>query len=176
MLEYALAGRVRGTVLFLHGEPAAFAYDVATGRTMLGDVTGYDPRHGKLSPGMVVHYMVLEAMFADGRYDVFDFGPGDEHFKSLLATRTQFCADIYYFRPTLRNRLLVGGQRSLFALNHAAGAALGRLHLREPLKIAMHATMKIGKRIARAGRGRHACDVPQASREPASAGQERSPV
>lgn len=128
LIREAAADNVRCFVLF-HGErPMAYAYCSGVGRNLTYQVIGYDPEYRNLSPGRVLLYLMLEGFFAENRHDLFDFGAGEAFYKSLFATDSVRCADVYYFRRTIGNWIAVLAHiglgklsRSLVQLTEAAG-------------------------------------------------------
>lgn len=129
-----IAGTARGYLLFLSGEPIAYIYCPITDGTLFYDYVGFDPDHGKSSPGTVLQYLVLEKLFAEGGFKLFDFTEGEGSHKELFATHAVPCADIYFFRPTIRNALLVRLHHLLDTISTKIVSFLDRVGLKAKLK------------------------------------------
>jgi Acetyltransferase (GNAT) domain len=119
----AAAGTVRGYVLFLDGEPAAYRFCRIEQDVMVDKQTGYDERFAKLSPGTVLLFLILERLFAVGEFRIFDFD-GTEYFafKEFFATRRLPCARVVWFRPTIRNIAIVAAHWPITAAWRLAAA------------------------------------------------------
>ena len=132
----ALAGRdaARGYLLFHRERPVAYLYCPARGEVLLYRHLGYDPEFARWSPGTVLQYIVLERLFAEGRFRLFDFTEGEGPHKEFFATGSTRCADVYYFRRTFRNLFLLGLHAGLDALSRAGVGALDALGLKARLK------------------------------------------
>jgi len=129
--------RSRGYLLFDGESPIAFAYCEIHGKDVAYVKIGYDQDYSKWSPGTVLFYLLLESLFAEAKYDCFDFKEGELWYKSMLATGSKRCARIIYFRRNLRNLALVTTHWALGALSRAAGRALSLLKLKEAIKRTM---------------------------------------
>jgi hypothetical protein len=101
----ALAGRgqLRAFILFYNDVPVAFQYSTICGDMLTGQITGYDPDYRQHSPGIVLHYYILERLFSEGRVRLFDFGAGDADYKAFFATNSVKCETVYYFAYSLKN-------------------------------------------------------------------------
>lgn len=107
MLARADAGSIRGFLLFLAGEPVSYLYlPVSDDRVIYGHL-GFDPAYASLSPGTVLQLHALESLFAEGTLRVFDFTEGEGEHKRLFATHECLCGNVFYLRPTAKNRAVV---------------------------------------------------------------------
>ena len=106
--ELSRCNDARGYVLFHAGKPVAFLFCPARGGNLLYEHVGYDPEYQRRSPGSVLQALALESLFAEGRFRTFDFTEGDGDHKRFFANRSVECADLFYFRKTLRNVLILG--------------------------------------------------------------------
>ncbi|MGA3026467.1 MAG: GNAT family N-acetyltransferase [Bryobacteraceae bacterium] len=113
----AADGVVRGHVLFLAGRPVAYQYCVAHGTMIEGVRKGYDPAFRHLSPGTVLLLLSIRRLFRMGEFRVLDMNRGEFEYKQTFATAHAWCADIYYFRWTFRNVLLILGHTALDLLH-----------------------------------------------------------
>jgi hypothetical protein len=99
---------IRGYILFHEKKPISYLYCPIQGEGILiYRYLGYDPDYRNWSPGVVLQFMVLERLFDDDQCLMFDFTEGEGAHKKFFATEGILCADIYYFRRTLRNRLIL---------------------------------------------------------------------
>lgn len=131
----AKAGRVRGYVLFFADQPVAFAYCTLTGSTIHYDVIGYDPTCAQLSPGTVLLFEIMRHVFDEGLFDLFDFGPGEAHYKSSFSTCVRRCANILYLKPTAGNTAFVVAHLFMRSLSATAGALLTRIGLKQKVRM-----------------------------------------
>lgn len=111
------AGIVRGYVLFLDNEPAAYRYCRIEHDVIVDKETGYDERFAARSPGSVLLFLILQGLFAERRFRMLDFD-GTEYFafKEFFATRVIPCARVVWFRPTVRNLAIIAAHWPLTAL------------------------------------------------------------
>lgn len=65
----------------------------------------HDPAVAQLSPGFVAIVKTIEAAYAEGGYQKFDLGQGNEDYKRHLARHTQPLQRVYCERHGLRSRL-----------------------------------------------------------------------
>jgi CelD/BcsL family acetyltransferase involved in cellulose biosynthesis len=134
-LEQAAArDDVRGYLLEVAGKPVAYGYCRAEGDVLLFEHTGYDPDTAPHSPGIFLLREILTRVHAEYRFRVFDFGTGDAQYKRSYATSTRRCATVLYFRPTLRNALLVRLHRAMTAMSDASVGLLKKLGIKDRLK------------------------------------------
>ena len=128
-----LAGRdaVRAFLLF-HGEkPVAYLYTPAPDGFLVYDYLGYDPEYARHSPGTVLQYLALEMLYAEGRFPLYYWGYGYSQTKKIFSTAEVLGADVFYFRPTLRNRAAVRLHYAVDRFSEYAGAALDRLKVKQ---------------------------------------------
>ncbi len=102
-------GTVRGFVLMLDDEPAAYGFCRIEHDVIVFKHTGYDHQFARRSPGRVLLYSMLEILFGEGEFRLLDFD-GMDHFPytEFFATRAIRCARVVWFRPTIRNAAAVG--------------------------------------------------------------------
>lgn len=98
---------VRGYILFHREKPIAYLYCPTRDDIIFYCYVGYDPEFESWSPGIVLLYLVLEDLFKEGRFRLFDLCEGAGQHKELFSTGRVACADIYYFRRTLPNGLFL---------------------------------------------------------------------
>ena len=146
LVRGALADRVRGYLLFHRGSPIAYQLARARSTDLVFEKTGFDPAYAAHSPGMVLHHVILEQLFASGEFRQLDFGEGAYEYKASLATGSIEAAEIYWFPWSLRN--------AAFVVSHSAVAAIGGL-LRAALEafgIAQRVKKLVRQRLRRAAR------------------------
>lgn len=98
MRRKATENRVRGYLLFFQGQPAAYTYAPVEDGAVIYDYTGFDPAMSQLSPGTVLQFLLLEDLFAEQRFKMFDFTEGEGAHKALFGTHHQACMDLYVLR------------------------------------------------------------------------------
>ncbi len=132
--DLARKDAVRGYVLFHAGRPAAYVYCPVVDGAVIYQYVGYDPEYREQSPGTVLQYVLLESLFRENRHKIFDFTEGEGSHKELFSTGCVRCADLYYFRPTIRNLVLVTLQLALASTSKGAVDLLKRLNLHKRVK------------------------------------------
>lgn len=130
----AEAGAARGYILF-HDQRAIAYYSVYIEKDIIkGHIIGYDPEYHKWGPGNALHYMMLEELFNEGGFRIFDYGQGEGLHKQMFSTDSVRCADLYYFRKSLRVDSLIALHCRLERLSRKIGAILQRLGLKARIK------------------------------------------
>lgn len=103
MIELAAADSTRGYILFHQEKPVAYIYCPIHEGIALYEYVGHDPEYQRWSPGTLLQYFALQSLFAADNVKIFDFTEGEGAHKAFFSTHAQYCADIYYFRRTLKN-------------------------------------------------------------------------
>lgn len=134
MIDLAKQDSVRAYVLFHQERPIAFAYCSGQDRYLTYRIIGYDPEYRDYSPGRTLLYLILEKLFAEGRFDAFDFGPGEAVYKASFATDFIQCSDVYYFRPSMRNACFAVIQSAMASISRQLAAVTAKLGVKENLK------------------------------------------
>lgn len=132
--ERASRGEARGYLLFDGEKTVAYLLVKARGEILMLDYLGYDPEYRQWSPGSVLQYCVLERLFQERAFRMLDFGQGEGHHKAFYSTGSVRCADIFYFRRTWRNCLLVRLHAAMNAFSAWVGRALAALNLKKAVK------------------------------------------
>ena len=130
----AARDQVRGYILFDGARPVAYLHSPAQGRHLLYEHVGHDPEYDAFSPGTVLLYHVIERLFNAGRFQSLDFTEGEGEHKEFFGTRSLLCADLYYFRRSGGNRLLLGCHQGLRNASRAGVVLLDRLGLKARVK------------------------------------------
>jgi CelD/BcsL family acetyltransferase involved in cellulose biosynthesis len=111
MYSMAAADAVRGWLLYIAGEPAAYLYCPIADGTVRYDYVGHDPAFNELSPGSVLQMEAMRDLYADGGagggLKRFDFTEGEGQHKRQFATGGVACLDLLLLRPSLVNQLTI---------------------------------------------------------------------
>jgi len=107
MMELASRNAVRGYLLWVNRKPIAYLYCIASDDALLHELSGYDPRFARFSPGVLLQRYALEQVFAEKTFSVFDFSSGGGQHKSFFSTRRMERAHVFLFRTTPRNLALI---------------------------------------------------------------------
>ncbi|QNA84821.1 GNAT family N-acetyltransferase [Sphingomonas sp. So64.6b] len=105
MYSMAAADSVRGWLLHIAGEPAAYLYCPIVDGTVRYEYVGHDPAFNDLSPGSVLHMEAMRDLYAEGGLKRFDFTEGEGQHKRQFATGGVACLDLLLLRASLANRL-----------------------------------------------------------------------
>src|SRR5712664_2773507 len=132
--DLARRDSVRGYVLFHRGKPISYMFCPGDSEILNYERAGYDPDYRACDPGTVLFYLVLERLFAEGKYRRFDLGPGHYWYKELFSTGSVLCADIYYFQRTPRNLLVLCTHGALDTLTAILKGTLDRVGLQGRVK------------------------------------------
>lgn len=132
--KLASEGRARGYLLRDGGRPIAYAWCSLAGDVLKYEIVGYLPGSADLSPGTVLLYHIIEDAHAIANCRFLDFGPGEAPYKSMFANRKMEYVDLYLFRMTMVNVLLVGMHRGLALTNEGLGRFLEKLGLKSRIK------------------------------------------
>jgi CelD/BcsL family acetyltransferase involved in cellulose biosynthesis len=102
MRDRARAGRGRGWLLFVDGEPVAYLWAPAEGLTLIYAYLGYDPDFAEHSPGTVLQLEAMRQLMDERKFRLFDFTEGDGQHKRQFATGGIDCVDLLLVRRTPR--------------------------------------------------------------------------
>lgn len=128
-------GDIVGFILFLHDQPAAYTLcPRTTAGVVLYDHTGYDPACEQWSPGTVLQYAIIEALFADPGTRTYDLCTGGGRHKELFATANQPCANIYFLQILSWPMPVALAHRAVLQISAVAKSGLERLRLRDRVK------------------------------------------
>ena len=138
MEKAAQRGSARGYLLRDgKGQAIAFAWCSARSDTLVYEVIGYLPQHADQSPGTVLLYLILQDLFALGRYRLLDFGSGSAFYKEAFATGCLEFADCYLLRPSAGHCVRVGLHWGMERFSAAVGAWLDRRGLKKKIRMLM---------------------------------------
>lgn len=139
LMRLAEQNSVRAYILFHGATPAAYMCCPVSNNTLLYQYVGYDPQFQALSPGSVLQYLTLEKLFAEQRFELFDFTEGEGQHKAFFATDHALCADVYFFKRSLRNTILVMLHAASDSFSSSAVLILDKLGLKARIKKLMRA-------------------------------------
>jgi len=128
---------IRAYILFHKDIPISYLFCTVLDGILLYEYLGYDHRYEKWSPGTLLQYLVIEHLCRSGQYRVFDFGEGEAPHKQFFSTRHVPCADIYYFRRSWRNFLMLRLHAGMGALSQVIGRGLILIGAKDSLKKAL---------------------------------------
>lgn len=134
LTQKAARDEVRGFVLMFNDQPVSYLYCQHLEGLVISQFLGYDPEYNRRSPGTVLLYGMMERLITDGTHRMFDFGQGYSEYKEMFATGSVQCADVYYLRRTMRNRLVVRLHSGMDRVSMGTGWALQRVGLKERLR------------------------------------------
>jgi hypothetical protein len=135
----AAADSVRGYLLFMQDKPLAYMYCPISDGVLSYDYQGYDPDYADWSPGTVLQWLVLQHLFREGNYRLFDFTEGEGPHKAFFASGNRLCANIYYLRLTAANLLRVCMHAGLNKSSAKIVGTLDRFGLKTTIKKTLRA-------------------------------------
>ena len=134
LLQLAEQDRARGYILFLQTQPIGYLYCPVQDDVLLYQYLGYDPEYQHLSPGTVLQYLVLERLFQQARFKIFDFTEGEGQHKAFFSTGSMLCADIYYYPRSVWNLVMLVLHSSVSEVSELAGRVLEEVGLKRHIK------------------------------------------
>lgn len=102
MIALAENDQVRAYILYFQQKPVAYLYCPAEQGILYYDLLGFDPEFRNWSPGTVLQYLAFEQIFAERKFQVYDFEEGEGQHKRQFATRRIDCCNLYVFRPCVK--------------------------------------------------------------------------
>lgn len=134
MKDFAARGLARGYLLRLEGMPVAFGWCAGQGDQLNYIVTGYLPKHARLSPGTALLCLLLEDVFREKAFRVFSFGTGEIWYKEYFSTGWYSFVDAIVLRPTWRHHVLARLHFVLERGNEESGRLLERWGVKRAIK------------------------------------------
>jgi len=134
IFDLAAHDLVRGYILYSGAQPIAYLFCPVRDGILFYRYLGYDPEFRDWSPGTVLQYLVLERLFSEAKFKLFDFTDGEGPHKEFFSTGNAWCADVYFLRRTLRNLLLLKMHSGLRSLSGTTVRALERLGVKSQIK------------------------------------------
>jgi hypothetical protein len=127
-------GWLRAYVLMAGKRPIAYELAYAAGRTLQGEMTGYDPECMKYGPGIVLMLRVIEDLIESEAFDRFDFGSGDASYKELLSTTSYEEVKMVLLRRTLYARGVSALERGFASASRLGVNVAERVGAKDKLK------------------------------------------
>jgi len=124
----------RGFTLSLNGRPVSYLYLPIENGVVIYGYLGYDPEFAKLSAGTALLYLALEQIFSENAHRYFDFTHGEGQTKRMFGRAACFRGEVYFFRWTIRNIVMVLGHLASEQFSEWIGRALSRLGLRKAVR------------------------------------------
>lgn len=137
MQRKALQGDARGYLLRENNRPVAFAWCTGQNDAVTYQIVGYLPEYAAMSPGTVLLYLIIQDLFAQGKYRLFDFGPGSAFYKEFFSTDKIEFADSYLLRPDLKNSSKLWLLWKTECFSSVIGKILDQLGLKKKIRILM---------------------------------------
>lgn len=134
MDQLAQQGHVRGFILFYRDIPVSYLYCPVVNDVLIYAFLGYNPSYMNFSVGTILQWLALENLFAERCFRFFDFTEGQSEHKKLFATHHIQCANVFFLRSNLRNRLLLHSQRIIDNFSKLTGDKLDQLGLKSKVK------------------------------------------
>lgn len=130
MAQAAHRGGVYASILFLRARPVSYALCLSREGVVSYDYVGYDPQARELSPGTVLQYLVLEALFGRGDVSIFDFTEGEGEQKAFFGSDWRLCAKTYLLARSAANFAFVAAHHRLNRGVERVGGVLDRFGLK----------------------------------------------
>ena len=148
MLDLAERGQTRAYLLFYDGRPISYLYSSALNSVLLYKFLGFDPEFRRHSPGVVLHWLMFESLFAEGAFRYFDFTEGQGSQKKMFSTGSRYVADIYFLKASLLNQVRVWTHIRLDTFSRAVVTVLDRIGVKARVKRAVRvlSTHRAGRR------------------------------
>lgn len=115
-------GWLRLFLLWVDGAPAATLYGFRYGSVFYFYQSGFDPRFGRLSVGLVTMGLAIKSAIEEGA-DEFDLLHGEETYKFHWAKRARRLGRLVSFPPGLRGRMAYGAAAARDAVRRVVRAA-----------------------------------------------------
>jgi hypothetical protein len=100
-------GNVYGFVLMDKNNPVSYAFCRISSNIITYTLPGYDPKFAHFSPGTVLLFLMLERLFAEHKFRLFDFGGQEWGYKALFATSYVDYVRVIWLPITAKNIILV---------------------------------------------------------------------
>jgi Acetyltransferase (GNAT) domain len=136
LIRLAKNGALRCYIVYLSGNPCAFGWGELSHRTFVFQVTGYDPRYRKLSPGTALIMRMIRDLIQNTECEVFDFKWGSEEgYKSRLGNFSLACVPMQVaqiYRPY--SLLIIVLDQMLTLFKKLAGSIIEQGPLKQRLR------------------------------------------
>jgi hypothetical protein len=150
MQKRAADGSALGFIVFLDDRPVSYLYAPVNRDIVVYAFLGYDQEVATHSPGTVLLLLIIEWLFAQGRYKALDFTEGESEHKAFFSTDNVDCADVLVLRRQTLLWLIVKLHWLTNATSDALVSMLDRLGVKQRLKrfIRRQASLWGGSRAA----------------------------
>lgn len=95
ILEEYQKGNVRGWILRIDGQDAAYLLCPAEGEVIYYEYVGYNPDYKDYSVGIVLQWFVLSELMKEKKFKIFDFTSGGGQHKAQFSSGGYECSDIF---------------------------------------------------------------------------------
>lgn len=134
MLEFAEQNRVRAYLLFHNEKAIAYLYLPVSSMSLIYQHLGYDQEYAKWSPGTVLQWLVIEKLFEDRQFELFDFTAGEGTHKEFFATGSEVCADIYFVERSFKNSVIIISHCALDRFSQSVARIADQLGVKAKIK------------------------------------------
>jgi hypothetical protein len=141
LTERAKQGCVCGFVLFHSGRPISYVFCRIERDIVVYSYCGYDPEFAQFSPGTVLLLLIIEWLFNERAFRLFDLDNDGWDYKAMFATGNVSYLKVVWFPKTITNFLLV--IMHLSVLWAWSGAALIKEAYRTLMRAVRSAIMKL---------------------------------
>lgn len=132
--EEARQDRIRAFLLYDGTRPVSYLFCPIDQGVVKYAYLGYDPEYRAHSVGIVLQWLAIESLFAEGVFRYFDFTEGESDHKRMFATHDRLCANIIFVKARPSGYLLVYGHHAVGRLSSFIGELLDRWGLRSQLR------------------------------------------
>ena len=108
LISEATKGRLRGYILMAAGKPISYGMCRTEADIITYLIIGYDPEYRQFSPGTILLLRIVEALFAEHRFRLFDLGGHAADYKAFHATGSIGYLRVIWMPITAKNLALVG--------------------------------------------------------------------
>lgn len=108
LISEATKGRLRGYILMAAGKPISYGMCRTETDIITYLIIGYDPEYRQFSPGTILLLRIVEALFAEHRFRLFDLGGHAADYKAFHATGSIDYLRVIWMPTTAKNLALVG--------------------------------------------------------------------
>jgi SAM-dependent methyltransferase len=124
LISEATKGRLRGYILMAAGKPISYGMCRTEADIITYLIIGYDPEYRQFSPGIILLLRIVEALFAEHRFRLFDLGGHAADYKAFHATGSIDYLRVIWMPITAKNLALVGAH--LISLQAWRGASFAK--------------------------------------------------
>lgn len=134
MSSKAEQGDARGYLLFDKEVPVAYIYCPISDGVLLYQYLGFDPQYNKMSVGTILHWLVFQDIFEEGKFKYFDFTEGQSDHKKQFSTDSLFCGNVYMFPRKPGGMAIVYSHHLIRVLSKKAGELVESMGLKTKIR------------------------------------------